>query len=151
MNRLRSFSGALLVCGAVLAGVVGLAPAVASARVAHMVAFSSPSRNIGCILFRAEGYWIARCDIGHRDWSPPKRPKRCHLDYGQGVYVSGRGRRGGYVCAGDTALGAKRVLAYGHKLRRGTILCTSMTTGMRCVNVRDGHGFLISRETVKLY
>lgn len=148
MNRLRILSGPLLAAAAMLATVVGVAPAAAAAR---DVGFSSPSKNIGCQLFQAERHWIARCDIRDRDWSPPKRPRRCRLDYGQGVYVSGRGGRGAYVCAGDTALGARRVLAYGHHLRRGTILCTSLTTGMRCVNVRDGHGFLISRETVKLH
>ena len=145
MSRLRSRCGALLAATAVLAGAT---PAAAAARI---VSFSSPSTNIGCQMFQANHYWIARCDIRDRDWPNPKRPRRCRLDYGQGVYVSGRGGRGAYVCAGDTALGAKRILGYGHALRRGTILCTSLTTGMRCVNVRDGHGFLISRETVKRF
>jgi hypothetical protein len=50
------------------------------------------------------------------------------------------------VCAGDTALGAKNVLAYGRTWQRGPITCTSRVTGLTCRNAR-GHGFFLSRES----
>ena len=127
------------------------APWVSTALAGGLTAFSSPTTNIGCELFEAEGHWIARCDIRQREWAPPRKPRSCKLDYGNGVYVSSVGGRARYECAGDTALGAKRILAYGHSIRRGSIRCLSQDTGMTCENVADHHGFLISREVVKLH
>jgi hypothetical protein len=133
-----------------LVAIVVLAVRAPGAGAFSLTSFSSPSTNIGCEIFDDGGHWIARCDIRDRDWAPPRAPKRCRLDYGQGVYVGSAGRAG-YVCAGDTALGPKRILNYGDSLSRGPIKCLSLTIGMRCNDIRDGHGFLISREVVKLY
>jgi hypothetical protein len=42
-------------------------------------------------------------------------------------------------------------LAYGKSVRLGPFRCTSRTDGMRCLVVRTGRGFLIGRETVKVF
>jgi hypothetical protein len=42
-------------------------------------------------------------------------------------------------------------LRYGHSVRLEPFRCTSLTIGMRCVVVRSGHGFLISREHLKRF
>lgn len=125
-------------------GFVVLAPSAAAA--SGLVGFASPSRNIGCYMDSVQ----ARCDIRHRNWKPPKRPAWCQLDYGQGLTISGRGH-GRYVCAGDTALDHQRVLPYGSSIRRGTLICTSLTSGMRCVNSRTHHGFKLSRQSADLF
>jgi len=53
----------------------------------EQIAFTSPSRNIGCFM----DPWTVRCDIRDRNWSPPPRPANCPefgdygQDYGQGI------------------------------------------------------------------
>src|SRR5690606_32754162 len=49
--------------------------------VTELTGFTSPSGNIGCYIDRMS----VRCDVGERDWQPPKAPKSCKLDYGQGI------------------------------------------------------------------
>ena len=112
------------------------APAAASA-----ASFRSPSGNIGCYIL-SDG---VRCDIVRRDWEPPPKPASCELDYGHGLSVGRRGR-GRFVCAGDTALNNGRKLHYGASIARGRFRCTSLRSGMRCVNERNGHGFKLSRQ-----
>ena len=91
-----------------------------------------------------------RCDIRNHSWPLPPKPPSCDLDYGYGVEVGKRGK-GSFICAGDTALGAGRHLDYGTKIRRGRMRCASKTSGMRCVNVRNRHGFFLSRDRVRLF
>jgi uncharacterized protein DUF6636 len=125
---------------AVLAALLLGAPA------AQAGSFQSPSKNIGCFIDRSG----VRCDIAKRSWSPPPKPSSCNLDYGQGVSVGRRGRAR-YVCAGDTALGSGPRLAYGRSIRRGRFRCTSRRSGMRCANLRTGHGFTLARDRVRLF
>jgi hypothetical protein len=91
-----------------------------------------------------------RCDIAKRDWPVPAKPPTCDLDYGQGVAVAARAKAR-FVCAGDTVLGAKRVLAYGKSLRVGRYTCVSTMAGMACRNRSTGHGFSLSRQRYRLF
>jgi hypothetical protein len=43
------------------------------------------------------------------------------------------------------------VLAYGDAIRRGRFRCRSRRDGMRCVNVRTEHGFLLGRERARRF
>jgi hypothetical protein len=130
---------AAIVVTAAVVLAAGAAPAAAK-----LVQFRTPSSNIGCVgeTFRADN--VVRCDIATRNWSPPRRPKGCTLDWGQGLVVERTGRAR-FVCAGDTALNRGRVLAYGTRVAVGAIVCTSRRTGLRCVNFQ-GHGFTLSRQ-----
>lgn len=128
----------------VVTGLLALVPSAAAAD--SLVGFASPSRNIGCYMDNTQ----VRCDIRNRSWSPPRRPKWCPLDYGQGLTLGARGR-GRYVCAGDTALDGQRALAYGRSIHRGAFSCTSLSSGMRCVDVRTHHGFVLSRQSAELF
>jgi len=114
-------------------GVLVLAPTAS--------AFRSPSGNIGCAITSQS----VRCDIRERSWRPPPKPRSCDVDYGQGLAVSRTGR-GQFVCAGDTTLGVGRTVAYGTLVRRGRFACRVRTTGVRCVNTRNRHGFALSRQ-----
>lgn len=121
------------------------APAMASS-----ASFMSPSGNIGCIVASDQG---ARCDIQNRDWAPGARPKGCpsFTDYGQGLWVTKKGR-GHVVCAGDTALSnGGPVLVYGKSRSVGRYTCTSRTSGMTCRNRRTGHGFRIAKQSYRLF
>jgi hypothetical protein len=137
----RGRSGALLIL--TLAALL-LGPGASEA--GAFKAFESPSQNIGCIMFE-QG---ARCDILHHSWTPPKRPKSCEFGYGNSVFVGDRGR-GVYGCVSDSALDSGTILPYGESLRKGRFICTSEEIGVRCVNRRNGHGFLLSRQQVKFF
>ena len=136
MARIVALTAAL--CATALIGAAGAQA---------FVQFSSPSGNIGCVLTKASG---VRCDIRQKSWSAPPKPSWCDVDWGGGVQV-GTKRRASYVCAGDTVLGANRELSYGSSIRRGRFECFSRRTGMRCVNHRNGHGFRLSRQRVRLF
>jgi hypothetical protein len=109
--------------------------------------FKSPSGNIGCLI---SGGGV-RCDIRNHRWPTPPKPSSCDVDYGFGVQV-GKHRRGSYVCAGDTVLdpGAD-VLGYGERIRAKRFRCASKQKGVRCVNRRNGHGFFLSAQDVRLF
>lgn len=124
---------------AILLGVIATAPAMAK-----LVSFRTPSSNIGCVGETARADNLVRCDIAKRDWSPPRRPAGCTLDWGQGLTLERTGRAR-FVCAGDTALNRGRVVAYGTRITIGGIVCTSRRSGLTCVNVQ-GHGFTLSRQ-----
>jgi hypothetical protein len=124
------------------------APRAAAARSAlHVSVFRSPSANIGCVI----GGGVARCDIRDRVWSPPRRPKSCPLDFGQGLFVA-RSGRGRFVCAGDTALNpTARALAYGTQTVVAGFRCSSARSGMTCSSLRTGHGFFISVQRYRRF
>jgi hypothetical protein len=114
----------------------------------RLATFRSPSANIGCDI--ADG--VARCDIRRRSWSPPRHPASCpsEVDFGQGLQVRASGR-GGFVCAGDTALDPSApALAYGADSQVGSFTCASRTNGMTCTNAK-GHGFFITSEFYRLF
>lgn len=124
-------------------GAVGLGPAAASARTGL---FQSPTGNIGCYISTS----YTRCDIAVHDWPTPPKPANCDVDYGGGLDVGLHGR-GGFVCAGDTALHQGPVLAYGKRRSAGRFTCTSRAVGMTCRNRRNGHGFFLSRQSYRRF
>jgi hypothetical protein len=109
--------------------------------------FSSPSRNIGCLITTSS----VRCDIGQKSYKEPRRPASCQLDYGQAIAVARDDSEANFVCVGDTVLGAKKVLDYHTSTEVGDFGCTSRETGMTCYNLRTRHGFTVSREYVDLF
>jgi hypothetical protein len=130
----------LSTAGVLAAGLFVVAPAAA------LVGFHTPTGNIGCVV----SVTSARCDIRHHSWTPPPAPASCDLDWGNAIALDRRGK-GGFICAGDTALGFPRRLDYGESVRRGRFRCTSLSTGVRCVNRRNGHGFRLSRESYRFF
>jgi Family of unknown function (DUF6636) len=131
---------ALIALAAVLGSLV--APPSASAA----VFFHSPSGNIRCYLDRTS---FTRCDITNREWSPPPKPDSCEFDWGNSLGLGFRGR-GHFICVSD-AVDMGRRLDYGEAIRRGRFRCRSRVTGMRCVNLRNGHGFALSRQRVRRF
>lgn len=110
--------------------------------------FTSPSGNIGCMI---ESTYV-RCDIQHRDWSPPPRPSDCpsFTGYGQGIELN-VGSRPQFVCAGDTAYSSSSALAYGDSISSGVLTCSSSESGMNCRDTVTGHGFSLSRQAYQLF
>ena len=129
---------------AVLAVVLGALVAVPSASAA--VFFHSPSGNIRCVIDRTS---FTRCDITTREGTPPRKPDSCEFDWGNSLGLGFRGR-GHFLCVSD-AVNRGRRLDYGEAIRRGRFRCRSRVTGMRCVNLRNGHGFAVSRQRVRRF
>ena len=114
--------------------------------IADLVAFTSPSGNVGCYLDPT----TVRCDISARDWSPPPRPADCEFDYGQGITLTA-GERPSFVCAGDAALGGGAPLPYGQSVAAGSLRCDSAESGITCIDSTTRRGFSIARERYGLF
>lgn len=114
--------------------------------VTELTGFTSPTGNIGCYIDRSS----VRCDIGERDWQPPKRPKGCDLDYGQGIELTA-GAGADFVCAGDTALGGGDPLPYGESIGAGLLRCEREESGITCTDTENGRGFTISRQSYEIF
>jgi hypothetical protein len=130
----------LVPLAALIAALVIAAPATAA------TSFHSPSGNIRCVIDRTS---FTRCDITNRDWSPPPKPQSCEFDWGNSLRLGFRGR-GRFLCVSD-AVDSGRKLDYGQTIRRGRFRCRSRMSGMRCVNVRNGHGFALSKQRVRRF
>ena len=55
-----------------------------------------------------------------------------------------------FVCAGDTALGAGKPLAYGQSIAAGLLRCESLESGMTCTDTETGRSFTLSQESYDL-
>jgi len=114
--------------------------------------FTTPSGNIGC---QFDNYQEAhvRCDRLQMSSVPGGRPADCDFDWGHSVELSA-GERGALACTSDSVMGQQgetdgtRALPYGDSVRYRGIVCTSTRQGLRCAT-SGGHGFLISRETIR--
>jgi hypothetical protein len=114
--------------------------------VTKLTGFTSPTGNIGCYIDQES----VRCDIGDRDWEPPKAPSNCKLDYGQGIELRAGGAAD-FVCAGDTALGGGEVLDYGTSIGAGLLICESEESGMTCRDTETGRGFTLSKQSYEIF
>lgn len=113
----------------------------------HLVAFSSPTLNIGCYISDED----ARCDVGEHSWAnEPPKPSDCDLDWGGALAVNTKDA-GYLVCRGDTTLGPPDVLPYGQANQVGDFICRSERSGMECTNTTTKHGFQISRTSFRLF
>jgi hypothetical protein len=101
-----------------------------------------PTRNIGCIFGQSPPY--LRCDVRTGLRPPPPRPKGCEQDWAYGLEMTAVSRPKTF-CAGDTALSAGPILAYGATLKLMGFNCLSEPTGILCTN-RNRHGFFLSRQ-----
>jgi hypothetical protein len=126
---------------AALFAALAAAPSASAA-----VSFHSPSGNIRCVIDRTS---FTRCDITNRDWSPPREPQSCEFDWGNSLGLTFRGR-GHFLCVSD-AVDSGRRLGYGQSIQRGRFRCRTRMSGIRCVNVRNGHGFALSKQSVRRF
>lgn len=136
---MRNTISAMIRLVLVLAGLVIVAGATASLSAGVARWFHSPSGNISCEV-------KAGPTVGTYASCFTQRPPRCVNLKPSGQMSVQRG----LICIGNPPEGAF-TLQYGRSIRVGPFRCTSRRDGMRCVVVRTGHGFLISREAVKRF
>ena len=130
-----------------LAALIALI-AFATSASASLVGFQTEDGKVGCYM-SGKG---ARCDVKGPKWQAPPQPASCELDWGQGVAVDRHGAAD-YVCAGDTTLDPNHPeLAAGDKIKRGRFRCKAKDAStVKCVNTRNRHGFVVSRDTVDVF
>ncbi len=115
--------------------------------------FTLPSGNIGCLFEQTGDGAHVRCDRRTYTGTPPPPPQQCQGDWGHSVGLTA-GSRARPGCITDTVLGLRdqtdgsRPLRYGDAVLFRGIACTSTTTGVRC-STSGGHGFLLSRSTIR--
>lgn len=117
-----------------LAAVAAAAVVSASSAGAVVRWFHSPSGNIQCeVASAAPRGTYAYCQT----FEPPRSAR---------LTANGRVQ----ICRGERCIGNGPenafTLRYGTGVRVGPFRCTSRRIGMRCVVVRTGRGFFISRE-----
>jgi hypothetical protein len=129
----------------------------------------TPAGQIVCML----GAGGVRCDYfaENQTWVAP-HPGNCDLDTGASLTVD---RTAGTSCVGDSIVGKAALdggldtwrkagdptvswdgmtlvsLPYGATLVVGTFRCDSADPGVTCVNEATGHGFFMSRESIRIF
>jgi hypothetical protein len=140
MRRVR-VTVAVLASGAAMLAFAG------SANAFTFEQFHTPSGNINCGI----GGGSVRCDTTEHTWPVPPKPATCEFDWGGSVGV-GRKDPAEFLCVSDAVGGPdSQVLGYGERISVNRFRCASKTKGVRCVNRKSGHGFFVSRETVRLF
>jgi len=109
-----------------LAVLPAAAPARSAARTTIFI--QSPSHNIACQLDSRLG---ALCTV---------------FSLSRQASVSQRGKVRVFAQNSNPPSGGVRTLHYGKSLRVGHVRCTSHRTGMRCIQLPSGHGYIASRS-----
>ena len=113
--------------------------------------FRSPSGNIHCQFFAADGDATIRCDLRQISNRPLPRPRDCDLEWGQAFEISARAARGAPLCYGDTVQDNRLpALPYGQTWQRAGLTCISEQSGVSCRNAR-GHGFTLARAGQRVF
>jgi hypothetical protein len=122
-----------------------LAAAIVPASAAAIVSFHSPSGNIRCAILKTG----VRCDIQQKSFNSPPKPNSCEFDWGQSIGLARQGKAH-FNCVSD-ATDPGSELAYGDAITSHRFRCKSLTSGVRCVNKRNGHGFELSRQSYRFF
>lgn len=116
--------------------------------------FASPSKNIVCggdVLPAYGGAKGVSCYVVQMDNKPLiAKPKSCDGKWGN-VFELGKSSQANLGCYTDTPYSQNpRILSYGKTIRGDGWYCTSLSTGMKCVNDQK-HGFEIGRKQQVLF
>jgi hypothetical protein len=106
-----------------------------------VVQFSTPTKNIGCVIADNE----LRCDTAKHSWAPPPKPASCKFDWGDAIGIQGS-QPAGFLCVSDTTLGVDPTLGYDSFVEDGDFRCESRVAGLTCTNTATDNGFFLSRQ-----
>ena len=120
--------------------------AAATTAVRERTAFSSPTDNIHCSL---EDTFV-RCDVMERTYALPPRPASCDLDWGQVLVLPLTGSSQ-FDCVGDSIGQTPLRLEYGKAIRAGELTCSMAEAGITCKQMKNGHGFFLSRASYRQF
>lgn len=139
----------------------GLALSVSPGAVAapgDITLFRSPSGNVNCAYFEADGdvFPVAQvtCEVLRFVGTAPRRPASCELDWVPSATLTADTRAVRlFSCQGDTVAGGPGtpVLAYGRSASFGPFRCSSSTSGIRCELPRSGRGFEVGSRAIRRF
>lgn len=118
----------------------------ATTLVRERTAFSSPTDNIHCSL---EDTFV-RCDVAERTYTLPTRPASCRLDWGSVLVLPMTGSSQ-FDCVGDSIGPTPLRLGYGKAIRAGDLACSMAEAGITCKQLKNGHGFFLSRASYRQF
>ena len=158
MNTLAS-----LLLATILITIMGPGSASAASSPSSDINFTTPSKNIDCLLYTYENEVVADCLVEQAAWkSKPPVPSDCDLDWvPTEVYLSSKQVGTKFVntvgvgaCRGDIGplcvANGCTVLAYGKTVKRGRITCASATSGVTCFTTSGTRrGFTVNRAAYK--
>lgn len=157
--RISAVTSALVIVSLVAGFIVAVAPSnPAGAQRVMLENFTSPSRNIFCLMSLDENGASADCAVAKPTWAKLKaKPKDCDLDWDPAeIFLSVEGSQTTIVeggCRGDIGpyCGDEcPKLAYGTSKKLGNIQCTSQQQGIRCQTTTGKRkGFLIAARSWK--
>lgn len=128
-------------------------PVSSAAASAPTTSFRAPGGKTYCLVSKAGGLQ-ARCDVKSGSFTVPPKPSTC-IDHSWGIGAFFRGNaKAEYVCTGQPLWldpDPGEILAVGKSVKLGRASCTSLKSGIRCVNSASGHGFKISQQALKLF
>jgi len=145
---------AATVCGGVPNNVVKL-PLVKFASYYSEQIFQTPSGNIGCSLAGGN----AQCTINRHSWAlPPVMSAVCSMGVMDGdcryagfwfesggvQLVAPSGQQGWETAKGDRL--AIPTLSYGKSIQKGSVVCSSASSGVTCWNIKTHHGYKMSAD-----
>lgn len=108
--------------------------------------FTSPDRNLGCVVEQA----YARCDYVKHDFALPPAPADCSSGWGHGIEMQA-GTKAGFFCGHDFVTGAKTIVPVGHGIKVGFVECDVVAAAqVFCHGTSDAHGFKVSRAKYSL-
>lgn len=135
-----------------------VASAVPVASAGGITLFRSPSGNINCAYFEADGdiFPVAQvtCEVMRFVGTAPRRPASCELDWVPSASLTADARPARlFSCQGDTIAGGPGtpVLAYGRTASFGPFRCSSSTSGVRCELPRSGRGFEVGSRAIRRF
>ena len=117
------------------------------------IGFLMPSNNVECHYSPPGGTEIYKTEDGLAELScdraEPEYLRFVLSEHGKAKLLKDVGEQG---CCGSTSPldGGNAYLEYGRSFREGSFECDSMAMGLKCEN-GEGHGFFISKKTVKVY
>ena len=121
----------------------------------NSVAFTTPSGNIACEIDNVEITDLNQVICRIKKYSfPPPPPRDCRtITYlNDHVLLSRGGDFAHGLCTGGVLLHYKsNVLPYGYTLTNGAIACRSESAFLACVDLTSRHGFVLSRELLRVY
>ncbi|WP_330359282.1 DUF6636 domain-containing protein [Mycobacteroides franklinii] len=147
-SQLSSFIaaiGAVLVC-------LGIAAPPALADTYGVRHFTTPSRNIYCVIDNDWPRPYVRCDLNDATFAPPPRPtKDCHGAWGRSVTMN-IGEIPAFHCISDSAGGENLfVLKYGDETEVGPFQCSSREVGLICVDTSTSRGFRLAQQSYEFF
>jgi hypothetical protein len=116
--------------------------------------FRSPSGNLDCRLDDQavdEVRSVVGCHAYEHDFAAPQTPADCEGDLVPAVWLGMDDVVMYGWCSGDPFAVAQETLPYGSATAVGDFACLSEASGVTCWNVKSKHGFVISRESYRVF